>query len=170
MPTNQIGALYLAESRKQFIKARDRINHCLNQLDNADIWWTPQEPCNSIGIILQHVCGNLRQWVLAGVGGAPDTRNRPEEFEMKERTSKADVQQMVNKVFDDVLAALKNLAPESLIDQKRIQGFDASVLGAIYVAVTHLDIHGGQILYITRLRKGADYQVFWKPSTKEQGA
>lgn len=170
MQTDPIGELYLAESQKQFVKARDRVNHCLNQLDDEDIWWTPQEPCNSIGIILQHVCGNLRQWVLSGVGGAPDTRNRPEEFEMTERTPKVAVQQTVNEVFDDVLAILKNLAPGRLMEQKHIQGFDASLLGVVYVAVTHLDIHVGQILYITRLKKGDEYQVFWKPTIKEQGA
>lgn len=170
MQANNTGTLYLEESQKQFIKARDRVNHCLNQLDDADIWWTPQEPCNSIGIILQHVCGNLRQWVLSGVGGAPDTRNRPKEFVIEEKPPKAVMQKTFNEVLDGVLAVLKDLDPERLSEHHRIQGFDASLLGAIYVAVTHLDIHVGQILYITRLRKGAEYKVFWKPTTKEQGA
>lgn len=169
MQTDHTGMLYLEESQKQFIKASDRINHCLNQLDDEDIWWMPHEHCNSIGVILQHVCGNLRQWILSGVGSVPDTRNRPQEFLIQEKAPKDMMQHTFNDVMKQVLETLTRLVPERLGDHKRIQGFDKTLLGAIYVAVTHLDVHAGQILYITRLKIGKRYEVYWKPTTKEQG-
>ena len=52
--------------------ARGKMDHCLAQLADEDIWWTPQEGSNSIGVIIQHLTGNLRQWVISGVGGAPE--------------------------------------------------------------------------------------------------
>ena len=52
----------------------------LRQLDDADIWWRGNEATNSIGNLVLHLSGNVRQWIVAGVGGAPDVRDRPAEF------------------------------------------------------------------------------------------
>ena len=38
----------------------------------------PNEASNSIGNLILHLCGNARQWIIAGVGGAADTRQRVE--------------------------------------------------------------------------------------------
>src|SRR5687767_6147653 len=78
MPT--VGALFLTESRKRLAACLDRIRHCLAQLDDAQVWWRPFAGHNSIANMVLHLCGNLRQWIVAGAGGAPDVRNRPQEF------------------------------------------------------------------------------------------
>ncbi len=168
MPEYQIGELFLKESQTRFTQARNYVNHCLNQLHDEDMWWSPDASGNSIGIILQHVCGNLKQWILSGVGGTPDTRNRPQEFVSDNTASKADLHRMFSAVFDEVLTILENLPPERLTERAGIQDTDQSLLGAVYVAITHLDMHVGQILYLTRLRKGAAYEAFRKPTTPEQ--
>lgn len=169
MNDDPIGIQFIEESKKHIILARDRINHCLAQLQDQDIWWSPAEGCNCIGIILQHLCGNLRQWIIAGVGGEQDIRERPKEFLIEEQLSKEAIQLKFNTLVGDVLAILIQLPPERLSDKKRIQGFDNSLLGALYVAVTHLELHAGQIVYITRLKLGLRYKVLWEPADEEQG-
>ncbi len=57
-----------------------------------------------------------------------------------------------------------------LLEMRRIQGLDVSVMRAIYGAMTHLELHAGQICYITRMRLGASYEEWWTPANKEQGA
>ena len=33
----------------------------------------------------------------------------------------------------------------------------------------HLELHTGQVLYLTRLRLGETYRESWSPANKEQG-
>ncbi len=40
----------------------------------------------------------------------------------------------------------------------------------IYETMCHLELHTGQVLYLTRLRLGDEYVESWMPATEEQGA
>jgi hypothetical protein len=75
-----VGAAFLAEGRRKLAACHQRIRHCVQQLTDAQVWWRPSEGHNSIANLLLHLCGNVRQWVVAGVSGMPDSRNRPQEF------------------------------------------------------------------------------------------
>src|SRR5262245_33666066 len=57
-----------------------RMVHCLESLSEDDIWWRPNAASNSAGNIVLHLCGNVRQWILSGLGGARDVRERDKEF------------------------------------------------------------------------------------------
>ena len=57
-----------------------KIAGALAELTDAQIWWRPNEASNSIGNLILHLCGNIRQWMIAGVGGATDQRDRDSEF------------------------------------------------------------------------------------------
>ena len=43
-----------------------KIERCLEKLSDEQIWWRPNEESNSIGNLVLHVCGNARQWIVAG--------------------------------------------------------------------------------------------------------
>src|ERR1700726_140797 len=47
---------------------------------SEEIWWRPNEASNSIGNLVLHICGNMRQWIISGLGGAEDLRQRDKEF------------------------------------------------------------------------------------------
>ena len=51
-----------------------KIETCLDRLSEAEIWWRPNESSNSVGNLVLHLAGNIRQWIVAGVGGAQDRR------------------------------------------------------------------------------------------------
>jgi hypothetical protein len=114
--------------------------------------------------------GNLRQWIISGVGGEADMRDRDREFRIEEKFPKATLQSEFNAVLDQVFEVCSSLRAPHLLEIKRIQGVDVSVLGAIYKTMTHLELHAGQISLITRMRIGQPYNEFWKPANKEQGA
>lgn len=151
-------------------QTRGKINHCLDQLQDADVWWTPGESSNSIGIIIQHLMGNLRQWVISGIAGEADVRDRPREFRVEERTPKAELQAGINGVLDQVMDIYSSLRPSQLPESRRIQGVETTVLDAMCDTVGHLELHTGQLLYLTRLRIGEAYKESWKPASEEQGA
>ena len=140
--SNSVGKEFLDESKSRRVDlARGVINHCLDQLGDDDIWWAPAEGCNCIGVIIQHLLGNLRQWIVSGIGGEPDIRDRPKEFMIDEKHPKSVLQRKLNEMLDQVAETYSNFDPARVLDMSSVQGFDASVLSAIYRTMTHLELH-----------------------------
>src|SRR5215472_8221242 len=80
MIAEELAAAVGAAAAHVLCSALDRIKHCLGQLNDEQVWHRSRPGLNSIGNLILHLCGNLRQWIVAGLGGAPDARNRPAEF------------------------------------------------------------------------------------------
>ncbi len=158
---------FLNETNRRIETAHDRIIHCLDQLNEEDIWNRSHPNVNSIGIILNHLCGNLRQWIISGIGGAEDIRNRPLEFKDEVKSSKGELLAKFEKTISDCKGAIESFDPSKILEVRRIQGFDRTALRAIYGTITHLEFHAGQIIYITRLLIGDQYKLRWVPQTKE---
>src|SRR5574337_672879 len=57
-----------------------RISRCLKLLSEEEIWWRPNSASNSVGNMVLHLQGNVRQWIIAGMGGEADRRVRDREF------------------------------------------------------------------------------------------
>jgi hypothetical protein len=170
-PADQdIRQAFLAEARRRLADCHERIGHCLRQLDDAQLWWRPRPALNSIGNLLLHLCGNLRQWIVAGVGGAPDRRDRPQEFAERGPLPRAEVLGPLAQVVAEADAVLARVAGPQLLEPRGIQGFDETVLSAISGCLSHLAGHAQEIVYITRLLRGDAYQFAWVPGTPEQGA
>ena len=132
-----------------------KIERCLARLDEADVWWRPNDASNSIGNLMLHLAGNVRQWIVHGLGGAPDVRQRPQEFDARTSRSKEDLLDHLHAALDDVDAVLADLDPDALHEPRTIQGLDGTVLDVIYHVVEHFSMHTGQIIYVTKLRTGA---------------
>ncbi|MFC1737226.1 DUF1572 family protein [Candidatus Hydrogenedentota bacterium] len=163
---SDIGPEFIAESVRKVTMSRDWILHSVEYLDEEDIWWSPGESCNSVGTILQHLLGNLRQWVLSGFRGDEDVRDRPREFRAEERVSKDPLVSEFEALIDEVLAVYSSLDPIRLLEEKTIQGRTCSALSAIYRTVPHLQLHAGQIAYMTKLRVGNKYEDWWHSRKK----
>jgi hypothetical protein len=170
LDVESVGAVYLTECRATLSNALTKIDHCLGQLSDADLWWRQHPSHNSIQNVLLHLCGNLRQWILHGVGGATDARDRPGEFTDRAEHPKAELVAQLRQTVADCDRVLADCPPEKLLERRRIQGFDTTVLAAILDTVSHFVGHQHQIVYITRLRLGDAYRFQWAPATPEQGS
>ncbi len=151
----------IEESIKTIDNAYGRICHCVGQLDAGQFWARENSSVNSVGILIQHLCGNLRQWVIAGIGGAQDVRDRPSEFKDEERPDKDELMNMFENTIQECKETIKNLSPEQLLEHRRIQGFDETVLSAMFSTIPHIELHGGQIVYITRLLLKDRFEIRW---------
>lgn len=145
-----------------------RIIHCLNQLDDVQIWWRPKESMNSIANLVLHLCGNIEQWIVSGVGGALDIRNRPLEFSERTPIPKEQLNQRLSSTVSRADAVLSQVNDAQLLEPRRIQGFEETVLSAIFESLAHFNGHTQEIVYITRLQLGDSYRFAWVPSTPEQ--
>jgi hypothetical protein len=77
---DEVAAAVGTESANELTSALGKIKHCLGQLTDEQVWWRSWPSLNSIGNLILHLCGNVRQWIMAGLGGAADSRDRPAEF------------------------------------------------------------------------------------------
>ena len=123
---------------------------------------------NSIGNLMLHLSGNLRQWIVSGVGGAKDVRNRPLEFSDRSIRPKGEIIDILKKTVAEADAALARLKADQLVSPRRIQGFDTSVIAAIIDTIPHFRGHVQEIIHITRQQLGEKYQFDFVPKGKEQ--
>src|SRR5262249_9599707 len=80
MTADELAVAVGAAAAHELDSALNRIKHWLGQLNDGQVWQRSQPSLNSIGNLILHLCGNLRQWVVAGLGGALYVRNRLAEF------------------------------------------------------------------------------------------
>jgi Protein of unknown function (DUF1572) len=163
-----VGQAFLAASRHRVAACHEKLTHCLAQLTDQQIWWRPGESRNSIGNIVLHLCGNLRQWLVSGVGEAPDVRDRRAEFAERGPISRDELLRRLGDIARDCDGVLFALDDAVLLEPRAIQGFSETVLSAIFECLGHLCGHTQEVVYITRLQLGDGYKFAWVP-TPEQG-
>ena len=160
----------IAAATHELDSALARIKHCLDQLTEAHVWHRPGEGQNSIANLLLHLAGNLRQWIIVGLGGGHDNRDRPREFNASEGPPKDELLRLLEETVREVKETLAHQTAADLIRVRRIQGFDVTGLAAIFDSIPHFRGHTQEIVFRTRLLLGDTYRFAWQPTTKEQGA
>ena len=139
-----------------------KIERCLDRLNDNDIWWRPNEASNSIGNLILHLCGNVTMWLIGGVGKQAFERDRQLEFDERRMIPSTELRRRLRTVVqqaDDVLRAVDSA---ELSSRRQIQGYDVTVLDAIYHVVEHFSMHTGQIILLTKARDARDFSL-WEP-------
>ncbi|MEK6335388.1 MAG: DUF1572 family protein [Acidobacteriota bacterium] len=146
----------------------EQIRSCIEQLNEEQLWWRPNEQSNSVGNLVLHVRGAVFHFLCRGVGGFEYERDRPAEFADSGSVKK----QQLLALFDEMV-------------EKATQTFDglnASRLGhaepAYYSIVfedllgvaIHLATHAGQIVYITKMLKEGSIDDLWTRTHRGAGA
>lgn len=165
-----LGRAVAVELRRSLAGRHARIRHCLAQLTDAQVWWRPQPSLNSIGNLVLHLCGNVRQWVIAPVSHAADTRDRPAEFAERGSVPKDELLRRLDETVRAADAVLAGLTDEQWLQPRRVQGFDETVLSAVFDSVAHFHGHTQEIVSLTRMQRGDAYRFAWVPASPEQGA
>ncbi|MGA3011039.1 MAG: DUF1572 family protein [Terracidiphilus sp.] len=159
MTSNQadVATLFLESSRHTLLELYlPRLRECVGPLTDAQVWWRPNDACNSIGNLLLHLNGNVRQWIVASFNRLEDNRNRPVEFAERELIPASVLLDRLGATLQQVSDVLARLTPDDLVAQYEIQGYNVTGLRAVYHVVDHFAIHYGQILYIVKTLNGAD--------------
>ena len=152
---------FIDESR-EFLSAKylPKIEQCLEKLTDEDIWWRPNEESNSIGNLILHVEGNIREWIIGGIGGISVERIRQQEFDERTESPRGELIENLRKTVKGADEVLANLDLQILTERREIQKRDATVLRAIYHVVEHFSMHAGQIFMLTKMRTGKDLQLY----------
>ena len=135
-----------------------RIERALDALDKGDLFWRPAPDALSFGTILLHLEGNVRQWVLSGIGGIQDERDRDGEFAAASGPSddpEESARVLFGKLHDTVHEAarlIERLDEAQLVREGTFQGRRLHTLAAIYHVVEHFAYHTGQAVWIAKAR------------------
>lgn len=127
-----------------------KISHCIEALPPDALWKRPNDMSNSIGNLLLHLAGNIRQWIVGGIGERDVTRDRASEFATTDGATKEALLEDLQRAVGEVDAVLADLKPDQLLDERTIQGRKTTVLEAIYHVVEHFAMHTGQIVLMTK--------------------
>ena len=137
-----------------------KIERCLEKLTDEQIWWRANEESNSIGNLILHLCGNARQWIICGVGDAPDNRDRDAEFAQRETIPREELVTLLRSTLSEVQTTLLNLDPSVLLEHRKIQGNHVELLEAIFHVTEHFSMHTGQIIILTKMMSASDLRFY----------
>jgi hypothetical protein len=151
-----VESLFLNVSVNKLTQSVDRIAICLGKLSDDQIWARGHENENAVGNLVLHLCGNVRQWIMHGLGGQPDIRVRDGEFAAGGGMNSAELTARIRGVVEEATGILKTVTPEQLTQTYQIQGRAASGVEAVMNVVEHFGQHSGQIIYATKNLTGQD--------------
>lgn len=137
-----------------------RLRSCVESLTDEQVWWRPNEACNSIGNLVLHLNGNVRQWLVASFNHQPDLRNRPAEFNQREVISRSELLERLGTTMHEASDVLSRLTEADLLACMNIQGYDVTGLAAVYQVVEHFGLHYGQITYLTKMLRAEDLNFY----------
>ena len=160
MGTNsEIAILFLNHSTLKLNQMAQHIQACIGKLNAEQIWQRNAAHENAIGNLILHLCGNMRQWIMHGVGGTPDIRTRDAEFSTTNSLSPEQLIHLLQRTFQEASLVISTVPHERLTERTHPQNHDVSVLDAIYLVVGHVQQHTGQIILLTKQMLGQDLDL-----------
>ena len=147
-----IAASFLERSRYYLCREYPtKIRAAVEAMPAERLWWRPNETSNSVGNLLLHLSGNVRQWIVSGVGGQADVRKRNVEFAARGGAAGGDLLDGLDATLGEAEEVLRGLLPSELLERRSIQGRETTVMEAVYHVVEHFAGHTGQIIWIAKM-------------------
>jgi uncharacterized damage-inducible protein DinB len=159
---DDVGAAMLAEVHLQLENSRRKILHCVDQLNDEQVWWRAGESFNSIANLMLHLEGNVRQRILSLIGGQPDTRNRDQEFAERGPIPKEELASRLDSTLQEAAALIVGLPLDGLLETRRFKMLQGEVEGTFVKIILHTIVHVGahtqEIVALTRLQLREAYR------------
>jgi len=130
-----------------------KIKEAVAMLSEEELWARESDNTNSVGNLLMHLTGNVRQHIGSGVGGRPDDRIRPKEFAARGGATASSLILELELAVQEAYHTIATLDPRMLSDERVIQGNKVSLLKDIFHVVEHFAYHTGQIVYVVKALK-----------------
>jgi uncharacterized damage-inducible protein DinB len=147
---NEVAALFLEYSSTKLDVTMKDMRACVERLTDEQVWERHGAHENAVGNLVLHLCGNMRQWVMHGVGKAEDVRIRDAEFNADGELTGVGLIELFEKTVAEARGVINSLPAERLVERITPQGRNVAVLEAIYQVVGHVQQHMGQIILLTK--------------------
>jgi len=132
MPTAEQITAELAETARHELRLNlNKIKEAIAHIEPEQAWCRAHENENAIGNLLLHLAGNVRQWIVCGLGGDEDQRDRPAEFAQREPLPLDETFAKLRDTVAEAEAVLLELPPAALLETYAIQGYEVSGVRAM---------------------------------------
>lgn len=146
--------------RSKLNDSLQQIEKCLNLLSVEQIWHRPNDVSNSIGVLVLHLTGNVRQWINKSLAGDEFERDRPAEFAQRDPLPTEDIFTGLSQAVARAGEVIDSLTIDQLTAGVTVQGYNVSAVGAVIHVVEHFSLHTGQIVYATKLLINRDLSAY----------
>jgi uncharacterized damage-inducible protein DinB len=162
---------FLAQASRLLLQGYlPRIEACVRVLSLEQIWWRANPASNSVGNLVLHLEGNVRQWIVSGLGGTPDRRQRDKEFSELGPIPRRTLRARLRKAVGEANRVMRELNGVTLARTYSIQGFRVTGLRAVFHVAEHFSHHAGQIILLTKIFRAKDLRFTHLPEEKKERA
>ena len=133
-----------------------KVATCIQELNESEIWKRPNLHSNSVGNIILHLCGNIRQYAISSLGNNKDVRERDKEFSADGGNSGSELFIKLTDTIEQAKNVIQSTTEEELLRERKVQGYTHSGIGIILHVTEHYSYHAGQIIFWTKLLKDKD--------------
>ena len=151
---------FLRISTEKLRRSGSRIEDCVRRLNYDQIWTRNADNVNSVGNLVLHLCGNVRQWIGFGIGDLADQRDRNSEFAARGGLEPAELIERARKTVSEAIDIIGKFDGARLMEKVTIQNYEVTKMEAIYQVVEHFAQHTGQIIFVTKMLTGEDLGYF----------
>ena len=167
---SEIGALYIDEAFRSLRGHKRLADDSIAQLSDEQFFAVPDAESNSVAVIVKHMAGNMRSRFtdfLTTDGEKPD-RNRDQEFLIASDATRAQILAAWEQGWHLVFEALNGINPQDLERTITIRAEPHTVLQAINRQAAHSAYHVGQITYLAKHWKGAEWKTLSVPKGQSE--
>ncbi|HEX8495443.1 MAG TPA: DUF1572 family protein [Pyrinomonadaceae bacterium] len=159
---------YLADAIAAFGDYKKLAEKALAQVSDEEFFLALDEEANSIAVIIKHMSGNmLSRWTdFLTTDGEKPTRHRDMEFVVTEQTSKDELMAQWEQGWSCLFNALESLQPEDFGKIVLIRGKEHTIVEAINRQLTHYAYHIGQIVFLAKHFRAAQWKSLSIPRNK----
>jgi hypothetical protein len=161
------GELFISESLKNLKSLRKSCELAISQLTDEEIHKIVDNESNSIAVLIQHIAGNMiSRWTdFLTTDGEKPNRNRDAEFVDNKRTRK-ELTELWEKGWKCMFDSLETVKEDDLQKIIKIRGEEHTLLKGIIRASSHYAFHTGQIVYLAKMIKSAEWKTLSVPKKK----
>lgn len=145
---------------KRFQYYKELAEKTFDQVSEKQLFWKYNEESNSIATLVKHLSGNMQsRWTnFLTEDGEKSWRKCDSEFE-NDIQSKAEMMEIWTRGWQVLFEALNQIKEEKWNDTIFIRGEKYTILDAVLRQLAHYPYHIGQIIYIGKMVKDADWKT-----------
>lgn len=166
---SEIAAIFSRYAIDKLADHLAQVRRCTALLSEDQVWYRPNESSNSVANLLLHLTGNVRQWIVSGIGGRSIQRDRAAEFARRDGLTKQQLLDSLSAVMEEARAVLGTITDRTLVDEYTIQAYRVSGIAAMTHVVEHFAFHTGQIVTTTKWLLDVDLSKYDEKGHRRDG-
>ena len=146
--------------RRMLEESLMRIHTCIDFMEDKHLWYSPNDHVNSVGNMVLHLCGNIRQYIISTFTDQKDERQRSLEFSQRESHTRHELKEKIETTIHEAVEVVNQLDEKLLEKEFSVQGFKELGINIVIHVIEHTSYHTGQITTICKWLEEVDTNYY----------